>query len=385
MNKPCFIAIPVGLSVIAAALLLWQGAASLAAWVSAVVLVGAGMAAGRYLNSQHRQLHQQQADQSAQLLRQSEERIEHLDQARVLLGRALPIINRHVDSVRSQTESEISSLTERFGHLIEQLTEAMQLSQGEGGGILAVIERGEHKLNDILRVLVEIKETKALVLSKINALAGSTAELDGMAQDVGKIAEQTNLLALNAAIEAARAGEQGRGFAVVADEVRNLSKSSGDTAQKIRASVEVVALAMKEAQLIAEQSSEREAEAESQAQDNINSVLSQFQGAASELADASDQLQERNRSVHQDIGEVIVALQFQDRTDQILAQVESSMDALAGEIDGCDERMDNGLGLIDIDAWLKQMEDGYVTQEQRQNHRSDGACDEIDSGEITFF
>ncbi len=385
MNKHFFVALPTALTFLAALTLFWLGGASLSVWLSAAVLVAAGVAIGRFLNGQHQKLIRQQADQSALQLHQSEERIEHMGQTRDLLVRALPILNRHINSVRSQTEAEINGLTERFSHLIEQLTEAMELSQGEGGGILTVIDQGEHKLNDILRVLVEIKETKALVLSKINALAGSTAELDGMAQDVGKIAEQTNLLALNAAIEAARAGEQGRGFAVVADEVRNLSKSSGDTAQKIRASVEVVALAMKEAQQIAEQSSEREAEAESRAQDNISSVLSQFQDAASELASASEQLQERNRMVHQDIGEVIVALQFQDRTDQILAQVESSVKALAGEVESCAERLESGQGAIDIDAWLKQMEGDYVTREQRQNHGSDGVADEMNNGEITFF
>jgi len=385
MNKYRFGVIPVGLSVLSALLLLWFGAGTMVAWLLAAGMIIAGGVAGGYQEKQHRAQLLEQTQRSDQQLRQSEQRLETISRTQALLGQALPILNRHLSSVRTQAETEIGDLTSRFGHLIEELTETMQLSQGEGSGILGVIEQGESKLNDILRVLVEIKESKALVLSKINALAGTTAELDGMAQDVGKIAEQTNLLALNAAIEAARAGEQGRGFAVVADEVRNLSKLSGDTANKIRASVEEVAQAMKEAQQIAEQSSEREAQAESQAQNNISTVLAQFQQAAVGLSEASEALQQRNRSVHQDIGDVIVALQFQDRTDQILCQVESSIDSLANEVVDSFERVESGGQAVDIEAWLKEMEAGYVTSEQRRNHSASGADAEMDSGEITFF
>lgn len=320
--------------------------------------------------------------------------IDGLDQ---LCRGVLPVWSGQVEIARSQTESAINDLAQRFGNLSQRLETAVSASQisnssagsGSGQGVVALLKNSETDLHSIISSLRSALKEKESLLHEVHALSRFTEELREMAHNVGSIAHQTNLLAINAAIEAARAGAVGRGFAVVASEVRKLSQLSAETGKKMTATVETVNNAIVKTLQVSSQYAKQDEAMAASSKQIIEKVLDQFQSTAIGLNDSAEVMRRESQLIQSEISDVLVALQFQDRISQVLTHVRSDLDTLHQTLEESGQQLADGVmpTPLDTEAWLNTLTGTYTMAEQHSVHGGNRPALQAPASttEITFF
>ncbi|SHN03409.1 methyl-accepting chemotaxis protein [Pseudomonas asturiensis] len=393
-SHPRFLWFPLVPVIPAIAWILTQSGTSSANLAACAVLIILGAGAGVWSARSQRDealritanaLEQHQANDSALGARASRAQLNE-----VLLG-AMPIWAKQVESSRQQTETAIIELTSRFTGIAERLQETVQASQQAAGeldgqnadGALKVLAQSDSELSQVIDSLKATQASRDETLTQVRSLTAYTGELRTMAADVAAIAAQTNLLALNAAIEAARAGEAGRGFAVVADAVRSLSSKSSETGQQMSAKVDIINNAITQLVQAASSGADQDSHSVAESEQSIQHVLQRFQNITGRLAESADLLKQESHGIRDEMTDVLVSLQFQDRVSQILTHVRDNIDSLHAHLQQSSQSPDDAIA-INAREWLARMESTYATDEQRRTHHGESAAQQ-NSQEITFF
>ena len=198
----------------------------------------------------------------------------------------------------TQQDQEItntSSAVEELTVSMKQVSNNAEASAEAARRALDAAEQGNRAVRDTLDGMQRIRASVQATAKKIKSLGDRSLEISEIINVINDITEQTNLLALNAAIEAARAGEAGRGFAVVADEVRKLAEHSRSATKDIAALIKAIQAETNEAVVVMEDGT-KEVEAGAtladqagRALDAISSVVRQSAELVQEISLASKQ------------------------------------------------------------------------------------------------
>lgn len=302
--------------------------------------------------------------------------IEKKSELQDFLLQVAPVWSANIELARSQTESAVTDLAERFSRMLSEIGQAMQEdSGGTNRKLLEALRRAQTTLPQALASLSEASRERDVFLQEIRTLTSTVSELSRLSEGVSKIASQTTLLALNASIEAARAGQAGRGFSVVANEVKDLSKLSAGTATEIRRRVDSIGSEIQRIVENAGRITQQEHEAMRVAEHSVNTSLEDLAEQAGHLETRIRDLSVLNKGLETTVRVVLVDLQFQDRTSQILTSIRDDT-----------QRLPSVLLSGEIPApgpWLSTLQGTYTTQEQHLLTGSPQSS--AASSGITFF
>ncbi|RHW76797.1 methyl-accepting chemotaxis protein [Colwellia sp. RSH04] len=192
-------------------------------------------------------------------------------------------INKSVGLQQVETDSVASATTE-MNHSINEVSKLAHTTADKTESTQNLVMNADGQVHNTNEVMVELHASNVSTQEVISQLAEQTQTINSVVETINSISEQTNLLALNAAIEAARAGEQGRGFAVVADEVRTLAARTQDSTAEIKQVIENLQNQAKEAV----ESMSRNTYLANQGQDRTNEASDGLKVVVSEINEITE-------------------------------------------------------------------------------------------------
>jgi len=262
-----------------------------------------------------------------------------LREAAEQFGRQFAAARGEMQRVQSLLQEAINDLTVSFQGMHSQteeqrnLTLAVTSGSADGETVIQFDEFVRDTSSVMERVVESVVGNSKLGMELVEMtdnIAKHAKDVQSILSEIGSIAKQTNLLALNAAIEAARAGEAGRGFAVVADEVRDLSARTTQFSQQINTLMQSMQVSVSQTETAIKSMASQDMTFALESKQQVEDIIHAMEKQNTSRVQAIGALGGSAMAVEILVGKAITALQFQDLVSQLLAHVGRRINAMDG-------------------------------------------------------
>lgn len=252
----------------------------------------------------------------------------------------LNAMRQEVERVQGVLAAAIQQLSNSFHGMHETTTNQQRVAvdatgrgDGQGASFNDFVDDTSGVMQRVVDSIVANSRLGMELVELTEGISRHASDVEGILGEIGSIAKQTNLLALNAAIEAARAGEAGRGFAVVADEVRDLSSRTGQFSQQIAKVMQSMRNSVQMTEKAIAKMASQDMTFALESKQQIETILGSIDGLNRRREAAMQDLMGSADDMDRQVGQAVTALQFQDMVSQLLAHVVGRMDGMTRALD----------------------------------------------------